>query len=97
MWLCVVFTVCLKPLRVLETQYLTNKRPTSVVGRLRNTRTDSIPEASSRPFINISIRMSGCAINLYRLAPFVHIILTAMCDRAPLSIYAGFPPIVCTL
>ena len=68
-----------------------------VVGRLRNTRTDSIPEASSRPFINISIRMSGCTINLYRLTPFVHIILTAMCDRAPLSIYAGFPPIVCTL
>ena len=35
-----------------------------VVGRLRNTRTDSIPEASSRPFINISIRMSGCTINV---------------------------------
>ena len=69
----------------------------TVVGRLRNTRTDSIPETSSRPFINISIRMSGCTINLYRLTPFIHIILTAMCDRAPLSIYVGFPPNVCTL
>ena len=51
-----------------------------VVGRLADyTRTEFIPEASSRPFILIYETHKDSpvrAINIYRFSPFVHTILT---------------------
>ena len=73
-----------------------------VVGRLAyHIRTEFIPEASSRPFILIYETHKDSpvrTINIYAdpLRSFTLYRLT-MCDRAPLSIYVGFPPIVCTL
>ena len=66
-----------------------------------HTRTEFIPEASSRPFILIYETHKDSpvrTINMYidPLRSFTLYRLT-MCDRAPLSIYVGFPPIVCTL
>ena len=71
-----------------------------VVGRLeKHTITDSTPEASSRPFINILKHKECPVVQITYIDPLSSLALyrLPMCDRAQHSIYVGFPPIVCTL